>query len=69
MHCLCLFKQTYKSFVVDQLNGLGRLSLLNPIFYSLSRLNFNRLGQLNEGDIDVGDGCWRQNVLVISFRC
>ena len=22
-----------------------------------------------KGDIDVGDGCWRQNVLVTSLRC
>ena len=25
--------------------------------------------QAKEDDIDVGDGCWRQNVLVASLRC
>ena len=24
---------------------------------------------LIDGDIDVGDGCWRSNVLVTSLRC
>ena len=29
------------------------------------------IGQINkfEGYIDVGDGCWRRNVLVTTLRC
>ena len=34
---------------------------------------FNKIGhphlEFINGYIDVADGCWRQNVLVTSFRC
>ena len=43
----------------------------NPHIANIDALNSDThtCGYIHIGYIDVGDGCWRPNVLVTSFRC
>ena len=65
-------KQKYKIAKIEKNNTLlfafGQKGPLVLTIVSLSR-SINKVLRGLSGYIDVGDGCWRPNVLVTSFRC
>ena len=54
--------------LVTNTSGLQHSSVSNESSPT-SMQRFILIGSSNKGDIDIGDGCWRPNVLVTSLRC
>ena len=58
-----------KNLIVISIFGLTAISLY---LGTVHRINHNFLLDVfivNYGYIDVGDGCWRRNVLTTTLRC
>ena len=55
------------SEIRDSISGMNNL----PSESGVSKIKFvaGRINGRQPGPIDVGDGCWRQNALVITLRC
>ena len=48
---------------------IGNVKIYTDMRISYADLRISRTSQIQNGYIDVADGCWRPNVLVTRFGC